>query len=224
MKFSKSILVVLQKSVLALLLLLVSIVGLSKEGLCDPIPIGGIGNNFGWDVTADTPLNLGGTLIGGPVIGNGATPPNLILPGLTNWKVTVTASVANMAPGAPDIVQITGNAVHINNNPDDGEHQDALSFAFSASFAGGPPPGIALGPLGGFGCAVHVPHQDCYTLSADLQRNAANPNSIALVSLAIRGQHIPQAIPEPSTLLVLAGALAGVSWFSWWRRRNCPPV
>ncbi len=183
-----------------------------------PIPVGGI--QVTGTIVADTPTTLAFTLAGGAVNSSGAaTPPNQTVPGLANWQVSgLNIGIFDLSPGGqPDLVIVTGQAVHTNNMPDDGMHAAAGAFGFTATFTGGPPPGIAFVPIGGGGQTDHSPHFDLYSLSADLARTPVNANDIASWNLEVRGEHV---VPEPTTFLLWGTSMAGLGLARWRRRKQ----
>lgn len=191
---------------------------LSPSAFADPVIVDG---NFLFNFTADfdTPLAFKGTIDSPIPINANRVVTNLLLPGLTNWEVILSLVLNDRSPlGVPDIVTVSGRAKHINDNPDDGQHTPADTFEFSATFSGGPPPGIALIPAaGGSGIIFHIPHFDLYSLNADLTLAPGDRNDIAAYSLQIEGMHIS---PEPNSLLLWGTAMAGVGLALWRRRRQ----
>jgi hypothetical protein len=113
------------------------IASLSSAALAVPILVGpGVGVDF--TPGFDTPLAFAGSIESSIPVGGSRVATNLLLGGLVNWEVILSLVINDRSPsGLPDIVAVSGRAKHINNMPDNGQHQNADVFEFSATFAGG---------------------------------------------------------------------------------------
>jgi hypothetical protein len=117
-----------------------------------------------------------------------------------NWTLSVDIKLVNDA-NLGDMISIDGTMRHLNNLPDDGQHQNAAEFKFSITIKPGDnefPPKVFTGN--------HLPHLDRDTVTADIKRTG---NQIDSWKIEIKGEHI--ATPEPTSMFLLGTGLAGVA-------------
>lgn len=116
-----------------------------------------------------------------------------------NWTLSVDIKLVNDA-NLGDMISLVGTMQHGNNNPDNGQHQNAAVFNFTVMIKPGDnmfPPKVFTGN--------HLPHLDHYILSADIKRTG---NQIDSWKIEIKGEH---AVPEPTSMFLLGTGLAGVA-------------
>lgn len=116
-----------------------------------------------------------------------------------NWTLSVNIKLVNDAT-LGDMISLEGTMEHGNNNPDDGQHQNAAVFKFTVMIK----PEDKLFPPKVF-TVNHLPHLDRYTVTADIKRTL---NQIDSWKIEIKGEH---TVPEPTSMFLLGTGLAGVA-------------
>lgn len=128
--------------------------------------------------------------------------------------------------GVNDTLVISGNAQHLR-GPVGDPHGLGSTFAFS--FDTGPLnigtllPGPKSAPVQSMPFA-HDGHRDEFqgTLAFTTAARTANVADITSYSFAVTGVHVPEPIPEPTTLLLWGTTMAGLGLTARWRQRRRP--